>query len=64
VVIVRSTIDSEVSPAQAAELAALWRNGHTVDVEGGYLLFVQNPAGTAAAINNFIANLSPVGANV
>jgi pimeloyl-ACP methyl ester carboxylesterase len=64
VVIVRSTVDSELSPAQAAELAALWKNGHTVDVEGGYLLFVQNPAGTAAAINTFIANLSPVGANV
>jgi pimeloyl-ACP methyl ester carboxylesterase len=64
VVIVRSTVDSDISPAQAAELAALWKNGHTVDVEGGYVLFAQNPAGTAAAINTFIANLSPVGANV
>jgi pimeloyl-ACP methyl ester carboxylesterase len=63
VVIVRSTIDSELSPAQAAELAALWKKGQTVDVDGGYLLFVQNPAGTAAAINTFITNLSPVGAN-
>jgi len=64
VVLVRSTVDSELSPAQAAELAALWRNGHTVDVQGGYLLFVQNPAGTAEAINTFISSLSPVGANV
>jgi pimeloyl-ACP methyl ester carboxylesterase len=64
VVIVRSTVDSEVSPGQATELAALWKNGHTVDVEGGYALFVQNPAGTAGAINTFIANLSPVGGTV
>src|SRR5215471_9341374 len=64
VVLVRSTVDSELSPAQAAELAALWRNGHTIDVQGGYLLFVQNPAGTAEAINTFISSLSPVGANV
>jgi pimeloyl-ACP methyl ester carboxylesterase len=64
VVVVRSTTDSELSPAQAAEIAALWKNGHTVDVEGGYLLFVQNPAGTASAINTFIADLSPVGASV
>ena len=64
VVIVRSTVDSDISPAQAAELAALWKNGQTVDVEGGYTLFDQNPAGTAAAINTFIANVSPVGVNV
>jgi pimeloyl-ACP methyl ester carboxylesterase len=60
VVVVRSTIDSELSSEQAREIAALWRQGTTVDVEGGYLLFVQNPEGTAQAINTFVESVSTV----
>ena len=60
VLLVRSTIDSELSPEVAAELASLWSRGQTVDVDGGYLLYVQNPAGTAQAINAFVENVSGV----
>jgi pimeloyl-ACP methyl ester carboxylesterase len=60
VLVVRSTVDSELSPEQGRELAALWPQGRTVDVEGGYLLFVQNPAGTAEAINTFIDRVTAV----
>jgi 2-(acetamidomethylene)succinate hydrolase len=61
VLVVRSTIDSELSPEVAVEIAGLWKRGQTVDVEGGYLLFVQNPAGTAQAINTFVESVSSVG---
>jgi pimeloyl-ACP methyl ester carboxylesterase len=54
VLVVRCTVDSELSPEQAREIAGLWKHGRTVDVEGGYLLYVQNPAGTAQAITTFI----------
>jgi pimeloyl-ACP methyl ester carboxylesterase len=58
VLVVRSTVDSELSAEQAREIAGLWKNGRTVDVEGGYLLFVQSPAGTAEAITTFIESVS------
>jgi 2-(acetamidomethylene)succinate hydrolase len=64
VLIVRSTMDSEVSAEQATEIASLWREGQTVDVAGGYLLYVQNPAGTAAAITAFVDRVSPTAASV
>jgi pimeloyl-ACP methyl ester carboxylesterase len=60
VLLVRSTIDSELSPEVARELTGLWSRGQTVDVEGGYLLYVQNPMGTAQAINAFVESLSGV----
>lgn len=58
VLVVRSTIDSELSAAQATDIAGLWKHGRAVDVEGGYLLYVQNPSGTAEAINSFIDSVS------
>jgi 2-(acetamidomethylene)succinate hydrolase len=60
VLVTRSTVDSELSPEQAAEIAGLWRNGRAVDVEGGYLLYIQNPKGTAEAITTFVDSLSGV----
>ena len=56
----RSTVDSELSPEQAVEIAGLWRNGRAVDVEGGYLLYIQNPSGTAEAITTFVDSVSGV----
>ena len=64
VLLVRSTIDSELSPEIAGELAGLWSRGQTVDVEGGYLLYVQNPEGTAQAINAFVESLGGVAGQV
>lgn len=54
VLVVRSTEGSELSAEVANELAALWKHGRAVDVQGGYLLYVQNPAGTAQAITTFV----------
>jgi hypothetical protein len=50
-----------LSPETAFEIAGLWSRGHTINVEGGYLLYVQNPAGTAQAINTFVESVSSVG---
>ncbi|MBV9595892.1 MAG: alpha/beta hydrolase [Chloroflexi bacterium] len=54
VLILRSTVGSELSSEQGAEVASLWQNGRVVDVESGYMLHLQNPVGTAAAMNAFI----------
>jgi len=61
VLVVRNTIDSELSRETALEIAGLWSRGQIIDVEGGYLLYVQNPTGTAGAINTFVESLSSVG---
>jgi pimeloyl-ACP methyl ester carboxylesterase len=53
-VLVRSTSGSELTSETAAELAALWKNGRAVDVEGGYLLHIQNPPGVAQTITSFV----------
>ena len=41
VVMLRSTIGSEVSAELAPKIIKCWSNGSFVDVEGGYLLHVQ-----------------------
>jgi pimeloyl-ACP methyl ester carboxylesterase len=64
VLIARSTVDSEFSQEQGRELAALWKRGQIVDVEGGYLLYVQNPAGTAQAINKFVESVNTAGVKI
>ena len=60
VLVVRSSDGSELSPQVASELAGLWKQGSTVDVDGGYLLYVQNPAGTAQAIATFVDSVTGV----
>jgi 2-(acetamidomethylene)succinate hydrolase len=62
VLVVRSSTGSELSSAKAVELAGLWRHGRAVDVEGGYLLYIQNPVGTAQAITAFVETVSAVDA--
>jgi pimeloyl-ACP methyl ester carboxylesterase len=54
VLVVRNTIDSDLSPEQAIEIAGLWQQGRTVDVEGSSLLYIHNPAGLAQAITAFV----------
>jgi 2-(acetamidomethylene)succinate hydrolase len=53
VVILRSTVGSELTPELTPEILKCWTNSSAVDVEGGYLLHVQNPAGTAEAISTW-----------
>jgi pimeloyl-ACP methyl ester carboxylesterase len=54
VLTVRSTVGSDLSSETATEITSLWKNGRTVDVDGGYLLYIQNPAGVAEAITDFV----------
>jgi pimeloyl-ACP methyl ester carboxylesterase len=54
VLVIRNTMDAELSPEQAVTLAGLWQHGRTVDVEGGPLLYIHNPAGLAQAITAFV----------
>jgi 2-(acetamidomethylene)succinate hydrolase len=62
VLIMRSTEGSELSPEKAAEMARLWQNGRSVDVQGGYALHSQNPAGVAEAIRAFVDSALSVSA--
>ncbi len=54
VLLMRSTVGSELTPEAAQDIAQCWSNAMVVDVAGGYLLHLQNPAGTAQAIVDFI----------
>jgi len=53
VVILRGTHSSELTPVQAKDIAACWRNAVVVDVEGDYALQMENPAGLAEALASF-----------
>jgi pimeloyl-ACP methyl ester carboxylesterase len=64
VLVVRSTIGAELSPEQAAEITRLWKHGRSVDVEGGYLLHIQNPRGVAEAITSFVETTTGATINV
>jgi len=55
VVILRGTVSSELTPAQAKEIAGCWKNAVVVDVEGDYALQMENPAGLAQALSTFAA---------
>ena len=55
VVILRGTVSSELTPAQAKEIAGCWKNAVVVDVEGDYALQMENPAGLARALSAFAA---------
>ena len=55
VAILRGTVSSELTPAQAKEIAGCWKNAVVVDVEGDYALQMENPAGLARALSAFAA---------
>jgi len=50
VAILRGTHSSELTLAQAKEIAGCWKNAAVVDVEGDYALQMENPAGLAEAL--------------
>jgi hypothetical protein len=50
VAILRGTHSSELTPAEAKEIAGCWKNAAVVDVEGDYALQMENPAGLADAL--------------
>jgi 2-(acetamidomethylene)succinate hydrolase len=55
VAILRGTVSSELTPAQAKEIAGCWNNAVVIDVEGDYALQMDNPAGLARALSSFAA---------
>lgn len=55
VAILRGTVSSELTPAQAKEIAGCWKNAAVIDVEGDYALQMENPAGLARALSSFAA---------
>ena len=50
VAILRGTHSSELTLAQAKEIAGCWKNAAVIDVEGDYALQMENPAGLAEAL--------------
>jgi 2-(acetamidomethylene)succinate hydrolase len=53
--LMRSTRGSELrTPAEAEEIARLWKNATVTDVEGDYLLHITGPEAFANAVANFI----------
>ena len=55
VVILRGSRTSELTLAQAKEIAGCWKNAVVVDVEGDYALQMENPDGLAQALSRFVA---------
>jgi 2-(acetamidomethylene)succinate hydrolase len=55
VAILRGTHSSELTVAQAKEIAGCWKNAAVIDVEGDYALQMENPAGLAEALFAFAA---------
>jgi pimeloyl-ACP methyl ester carboxylesterase len=55
VVILRGSASSELTLAQAKEIAGCWKNAVVVDVEGDYALQMDNPYGLAQALSTFAA---------
>ena len=54
VAILRGDSGAELSAEQAKEIATCWKNAHVIDVEGDYALQMENPAGLAKALAEFI----------
>ena len=55
VAILRGTHSSELTAAEAKEIAGCWPNAVVIDVEGDYALQMENPAGLAEALVGFAA---------
>jgi pimeloyl-ACP methyl ester carboxylesterase len=50
VAILKGSASSELTPAQAREIAACWKHAVVIEVEGDYALQMENPAGLAQAL--------------
>ena len=54
VALLRGTHSSELTAAQAKDLAGCWKNA-VIDIEGDYALQMENPSGLAKALSSFAA---------
>src|SRR3989475_6393100 len=55
VAILRGSRSSELTLAQAKEIAGCWKNAVVIDVDGDYALQMENPTGLAQALSSFAA---------
>jgi len=55
VALLRGTHSSELTAAQAKDLAGCWKNAVVIDIEGDYALQMENPSGLAKALSSFAA---------
>ena len=55
VAILRGTRSSELTVAEAKEIAGCWKNASVIDVDGDYALQMENPTGLAQALVRFVA---------
>ena len=58
VAILRGIHSSELTAAQAKEIAACWKDAVVIDIEGDYALQMENPAGLAQAMLSFAARVA------
>jgi pimeloyl-ACP methyl ester carboxylesterase len=56
VAILRGDSGAELKADEAKEIATAWSNAHVIDVEGDYALQMENPAGLARALADFVAS--------
>jgi pimeloyl-ACP methyl ester carboxylesterase len=56
VAILRGSSGAELGAEQAKEIATCWKNAQVIDIEGDYALQMENPAGLAKALTDFIAS--------
>ena len=54
VAILRGSSGAELGAEQAKEIATCWKNAQVIDIEGDYALQMENPAGLARALTEFI----------
>ena len=59
VAILRGSSGAELTRAQAESVINFWPNARIVDVDGDYALQMENPAGLAQALMEFIAQTAP-----
>jgi pimeloyl-ACP methyl ester carboxylesterase len=57
VAILRGTRSSELTRDEAQAIARCWKNAVMIDVEGDYVLQMENPAGLAQALARFAAQI-------
>ena len=55
VAILRGSSGAELSREQAESMAGFWRDARIIDIEGDYALQMENPAGLAQALADFVA---------
>jgi 2-(acetamidomethylene)succinate hydrolase len=59
VAILRGSSGAELTEEQAESMVNFWRDARIIDVDGDYALQMENPAGLAKALKDFVAQTAP-----